>query len=70
MVDAVMGCRENEREGVWIDRFCVNQNDDRDKTTHIGVMDVIYKSARRMIIVLEDVQLSADEASIAMLYVE
>ncbi|KXJ93530.1 heterokaryon incompatibility protein-domain-containing protein [Microdochium bolleyi] len=70
MVDAVMACRESDQEAVWIDRLCINQDDDHDRTTHLSAMDLLYKSARRMIILLEDVQLSMEEASAGTLYAQ
>lgn len=68
MVDAVLACRDNDGEGVWIDKLCINQDDEHDRKTHVGAMDVIYRSARRMVILLEDVQLDEDEAFAALLY--
>lgn len=41
MIDAVLACRESDEEAVWLDKLCINQADENDKTTHIGVMDLI-----------------------------
>lgn len=68
MVDTVMRMRQGPEEGVWLDKMCINQADTADKTVHIGTMDVIYRSARRIVIFLEDVQLTAEEESAAVTY--
>ncbi|KAK4096390.1 hypothetical protein N658DRAFT_362154 [Parathielavia hyrcaniae] len=67
MMEAVMGLRK-AGEGVWIDKLCINQDDPADKTTHIGVMDAIYHSARRIVILLEDVQLDKGEEVAGLTY--
>jgi hypothetical protein len=67
MVKAVMDLRRPD-EGVWIDKLCINQDDQADKAAHIGVMDAIYRSARRIAILLEDVQLSKDEENTGLVY--
>ncbi|KAK3313017.1 heterokaryon incompatibility protein-domain-containing protein, partial [Apodospora peruviana] len=68
MIDAVMGVRENDSEGVWLDKLCINQADPVDKEVHIGAMDMIYRSARRVVILLEDVQLNKDEEAAGLAY--
>jgi len=68
MVDAIMGLREDSDEGVWLDRLCIDQNDDRDKDVHIGAMGIIYRSARRLIILFEDIQLTKDESEAGVIY--
>ncbi|KAK3320284.1 heterokaryon incompatibility protein-domain-containing protein, partial [Cercophora scortea] len=68
MVDAVMGLRVNADEGVWLDKLCINQNDETDKILHIGAMDTVYRSARRIVILLEDIQLDREEETAALAY--
>ncbi|OIW27110.1 hypothetical protein CONLIGDRAFT_672521 [Coniochaeta ligniaria NRRL 30616] len=68
MVHAVMGHRQNPDEGIWMDQLCINQDDAEEKITHIGAMNIIYRSARRVLVLLEDVQLTADEASSGLVY--
>ena len=70
MVDAIMGLRQSPDEGVWLDKLCINQGDEGEKRVHIGAMDTIYKSARRMVILLEDVQLSREETTAGLAYAE
>jgi hypothetical protein len=62
MVDTIMRLRKNEQKAVWLDRLCIIQNDERDKEIHIGSMDLVYRSARRIIILFEDIQLSKEES--------
>ncbi|KAK4215474.1 heterokaryon incompatibility protein-domain-containing protein [Rhypophila decipiens] len=68
MVDAVMGLRQSPLEGVWLDKLCINQGDEEEKQRHIAAMDLIYQSARRMAILLEDVQLSEAETNAGVTY--
>jgi hypothetical protein len=68
MLDALMGFRASEEEGVWLDQLCINQEDEKDKKIHIGAMDMIYRSSRRLIILLEDIQLGQDEECAGLTY--
>lgn len=70
MVDAIMDLRQSPDEGVWLDKLCINQGDEGEKRVHIGAMDIIYKSARRMVILLEDVQLTKEETAAGLAYAE
>ena len=55
MVHSLLNQRESSDEGVWIDQCCINQADPLDKQLIIGSMDLIYKCARKVVIILEDV---------------
>ncbi|KAK1833121.1 heterokaryon incompatibility protein-domain-containing protein [Podospora conica] len=55
-------------EGIWLDQVCINQEDEAEKAHLIGAMDIIYRSARRLVVLLEDVQLSVDEQRAALQY--
>jgi hypothetical protein len=70
MVDAVMGpgFRASEEEGVWLDQLCIDQQNEVDKKIHISAMDMIYRSCRRVVILLEDIQLSQDEECAGLTY--
>lgn len=57
MIRTLFGSRQSEEEGIWIDQHCINQDDQEEKQVAIAAMDVIYRSARRVIVVLEDVAL-------------
>jgi Heterokaryon incompatibility protein (HET) len=58
MFNAVLAKRASPSEGIWIDQLCVNQDDEEEKMTTIGLMDVIYKNARLVVILPEDVIMS------------
>jgi len=49
-------------EGVWIDQLSINQNDEEEKERTIASMDLIYKRARLVVIVIEDTILLETEA--------
>ncbi|VUC24119.1 unnamed protein product [Clonostachys rosea] len=68
MINAVMSLRSDLDEGVWLDKLCINQKDTREKKVHIGAMDTIYRSARRVIILLEDVQFTEEEERAGLVY--
>ena len=57
MVHALLDQRESLEEGVWIDQCCINQADPLDKQLLIGSMDIIYKCARKVVVILEDVSI-------------
>ncbi|KAK7755716.1 hypothetical protein SLS62_002328 [Diatrype stigma] len=66
--EALLKERAHPREGIWMDQLCINQDDDAEKQRAIAAMDVIYKSCRKMVVLLEDVELSEDEVRIAAKY--
>src|SRR5947207_2470154 len=68
MVDKILSLRGPENEGVWLDKLCIDQKNKDEKKTAIGSMDVIYRSARRLLILLEDVQLNEEEEKAGCLY--
>lgn len=49
------------RECVFVDNICIDQQDDSVKQRSIAMMDVIYKTCRKLMILLEDVLLSKAE---------
>ena len=61
MVHGLLNQRESSDEGVWIDQCCINQRDPLDKQLIIGSMDLIYRSARKVVVLLEDVSISKAE---------
>lgn len=68
MADAVLSLRTSGDEGVWLDKLCINQSDESEKVIAVGAMDVVYRSARRLVILLKDVQLDAAEQKAAETY--
>ncbi|KAL8713849.1 MAG: hypothetical protein Q9220_001994 [cf. Caloplaca sp. 1 TL-2023] len=61
MVPGFLALRRNEDEGLWVDTLCINQEDRREKSEVIGAMDLIYRSARMVVAVLEDISVNAAE---------
>ena len=58
MVAAINAELHSDLEGVWIDQLCINQDNEAEKAVAIGAMDVIYKRARLVVILLEDIVLN------------
>ncbi|EFQ91739.1 hypothetical protein P3342_008442 [Pyrenophora teres f. teres] len=68
IVDAILEAKGHHREGIWIDQICIDQNDSVDKQKSVAAMDVIYRSCRRLLILLEDVELTDAEARLSEVY--
>lgn len=51
-------------EGIWIDACCIDQSNKREQMHAIGSMDFIYKSARLVVILLEDVYLLKEDVDL------
>lgn len=43
------------RECIFVDNMCIDQQDEHEKQRSIAMMDVIYKTCRKLVILLEDV---------------
>ena len=61
MADAFAQRRISRSEGIWIDQLCIDQGDEDEKLHSISSMDLIYRSAREMVVVLEDVEMFQHE---------
>jgi hypothetical protein len=53
MLSGILRLRNAPEEALWIDQLCISQNDADEKARAVKRMDVIYKSARLVSIVLE-----------------
>ncbi|USW48939.1 Putative heterokaryon incompatibility [Septoria linicola] len=51
------------RECVFIDAMCIDQTDEDEKQRNIDMMDIIYKSCRKLMILLEDVVFTDEEVA-------
>ncbi|KAF2261996.1 hypothetical protein CC78DRAFT_546210 [Lojkania enalia] len=58
-----------EGEGLWYDQVCINQEDEAEKTIAMGVMDLIYKNARSVIVTLDDILAGYEEQAFLNQYV-
>ena len=68
MANKILELRESKDEGVWVDRICIDQENDDEKKIAIGSMDIVYRACRRLVIVLEDVQLTKAEDAVGLKY--
>jgi Heterokaryon incompatibility protein (HET) len=62
MLQALLNQRQSPDEGIWIDACCIDQSNETEKMHAVGSMEVVYKSARLVVIILEDVYLHEIEA--------
>lgn len=51
-------------EGIWVDQLCINQRYEKEKEQAIASMDLVYKHARLIVIVIEDTTMLESEASV------
>lgn len=66
MFEAFLAERLSPEEPVWLDQWCIDQNNEAEKIVAIGAMDALYYSARVVVVCLEDVRLSPADAAIIM----
>jgi hypothetical protein len=62
MIGSLLKLRQSQNEGIWIDQFCIDQRNTVEKRNAIYHMDTIYRSARCVVIVFEDLQMSHESA--------
>jgi hypothetical protein len=56
-----MKLRSSDKEPAWIDQLSIKQDHESDKQNAIAAMDLIYRSARIVVVVLEDICHSQEE---------
>ncbi|QIW97053.1 hypothetical protein AMS68_002571 [Peltaster fructicola] len=61
MFQAVWEERATEEEGLWIDQISINQDDDRERDISMSAMDLVYRSARLIVVVLDDFEFEPHE---------
>lgn len=64
MFRALLDERQSTSEGIWIDAISIVQTDEQEKAEAIEAMNVIYKSARLVVIILEDIEISSHEEDV------
>lgn len=69
MFQAVLLELENEDEGLWCDQICIDQGNAHEKQIAIGAMDLVFKSARAVIIVLDDIELDQTDVACLKAYI-
>lgn len=57
-----------DHECFWVDQLCINQCSESEKTAAVAHMDLIYQSARKVVIALEDVAVSSTDADLMFMY--
>lgn len=62
MWNAFLAERETHAEGIWIDQLCIDQNNPAEIENALLLMGRIYKTARKVVVPLENVLLYSDEA--------
>ncbi|KAL9120628.1 MAG: hypothetical protein Q9187_002812 [Circinaria calcarea] len=70
LFQALLTERSSSDEGIWIDQLCINQTDENEKMQAIGSMDVIYRSARLVVVALEDILVDEDEEAALCILME
>lgn len=64
MLQAVWEERISENEGLWIDQICIDQDSDEEKTISMSAMDLVYRSARLVVVALDDLELKEHEGTV------
>jgi Heterokaryon incompatibility protein (HET) len=66
---ALLQERQSPREGVWIDQVCINQTSSAEKQIAVNAMDLIYKCARTVVVLLDDIKVSLAEQDFLASYI-
>ena len=61
MLRSVLRQRTSASEGIWVDERCIDQDNASEMSHTIGVMDIVYRSARLVVVVIEDIGFSEEE---------
>lgn len=64
MLQAVWEERISEDEGLWVDQICIDQDSDYEKTISMSAMDLVYRSARLVVVALDDLELKEHEGTV------
>ncbi|KAK5132000.1 hypothetical protein LTR08_000421 [Meristemomyces frigidus] len=64
MYQAFLDERVSDTEGVWIDQICINQDSREETTISMSAMDMVYRSARLVVVALDDIELDSHEGTI------
>jgi len=64
MLQAVWEERISDHEGLWIDQICIDQDSNEEKTISMSAMDMVYRSARLVVVALDDLELKEREGNV------
>ena len=70
MFQAVWDERLSDTEGVWIDQICIDGDSEEEKTISMSAMDMVYRSARLVVVALDDIELETHEGDILKSHME
>jgi len=69
LYNALLNERSSKSEGVWVDQLCINQDNEAEKQITVNSMDIIYKCARAVVILLDDVEITENEQDALRAYI-
>jgi len=64
MFQAVWDERQSDTEGVWVDQISIDQDSRLETTISMSAMDMVYRSARLVVVALDDIELLPRESEI------
>ena len=70
MWEAFLAQRDNEYESLWVDQLCIKHSSEHEKSVAIGSMDLLYRSARKVIVAIEDVAFTISELELMLSYTD
>ena len=68
MWQAFLAERQNPAEALWVDQGCIHQANNHAKMDAVNSMDVVFGGARKVVIALEDVLLTPQDAEALLQY--
>lgn len=66
MWEAFLSQRDDKYESLWVDQLCIMQSSKHEKSVAIGSMDLLYRSARKVVVALEDVAFTVSEVELML----
>ena len=70
LFQALLNERESESEAVFVDQLSIDQSNEMEKQVAIGLMDIIYKEARCVVVALDDIIIDIAEEEYLRSYIE
>lgn len=68
MWEAFLEQRDNQYESLWVDQLCITHSSEHEKSVAIGSMDLLYRSARKVVVAIEDVAFNLSELELMLSY--
>ena len=68
MWQAFLAERQNPDEAIWVDQGCIHQANSNAKMDAVNSMDIVFGGARKVVIALEDVLLTPQDAEALLQY--